>query len=222
METFRTLFGSLLAFVYHCFDRVVIQGYLPLLSRPAHLVHFFRDVHQIYPLTKDLLAKRTQEYQQWVEAYARNHRIPIEWPDAEALKTKKLKKEDYVRPYGQRMERQRRFGVYFIFKSLEQGPKFGIRPPKYPTDDPHYRIVTRQRSRYTHDYFYIRDEVLGPFVLCARIFFAVPNHLLPQRAPHHRGTCSAAASESGPTTMRSSGPSMWTRCQPRRIGSIPR
>ena len=124
METFRTLFGSLLAFVYHCFDRIVIQGYLPLLTRPEHLVHFFRDVHHLYPLTKEMLAKRTQEYQQWVDAYARNHRIPIEWPDAEPLKTKKLKKEDYVRPYGARMERQRRFGVYFIFKSLEQGPKF--------------------------------------------------------------------------------------------------
>ena len=170
METFHTLFGSLLGFVYHCFDRIVIQGYLPLLTRPEHIVHFFRDVHGVSPLTKDVLAKRTEEYQQWVEAFARNHRIPIEWPDAEALKTKKLKKEDYVRPYGQRMARQKRFGVYFIFKSLEQGPKFGIRVPKYPTDDPAYRIVTRQRSRYTHYYFYIRDEVLGPFVLCAGSF----------------------------------------------------
>jgi len=25
METFHKLFGSLLAFVYHCFDRIVIQ-----------------------------------------------------------------------------------------------------------------------------------------------------------------------------------------------------
>ncbi len=170
METFHKLFGSLLGFVYHCFDRIVIQGYLPLLTRPAHIVHFFRDVHGVSPLTKDVLAKRTQEYQQWVEAFARNHRIPIEWPDAEALKTKKLKKEDYVRPYGQRMARQKRFGVYFIFKSLEQGPMFGIRVPKYPTDDPAYRIVTRQRSPYTHYYFYIRDEVLGPFVLCVGSF----------------------------------------------------
>jgi hypothetical protein len=158
METFHKLFGSLLLFVYHCFDRIVIQGYLPLLTRPEHVVHFFRDVHGVSPLTKDVLAKRTQEYQQWVEAFARNHRIPIEWPDAEPLKTKKLKKEDYVRPYGARMERQKRFGVYFIFKSLEQGPKFGIRLPKYPTDDPAYRIVTRQRSRYTHYYFYIRQD----------------------------------------------------------------
>jgi hypothetical protein len=170
METFHKLFGSLLGFVYHCFDRIVIQGYLPLLTRPEHIVHFFRDVHGVYPITKDVLAKRTQEYQQWVEAFARNHRIPIEWPDAEPLKTKKLKKEDYVRPYGARMERQGRFGVYFIFRSLEQGPKFGVRMPKYPTDDPHYRIVTRQRSRYTHYYFYIRDEVLGPCVMCVGSF----------------------------------------------------
>jgi hypothetical protein len=170
METFRKLFGNLLLFVYHCFDRIVIQGYLPLLTRPEHIVHFFRDVHGVYPITKEALTKRTQEYQQWVDAYARNHRIPIEWPDAEPLKTKKLKKEDYVRPYGIRMERQGRFGVYFIFRSLEQGPKFGVRLPKYPTDDPHYRIVSRQRSRYTHYYFYIRDEVLGPFVLCVGSF----------------------------------------------------
>jgi hypothetical protein len=88
MEAFGKLFGSLLAFVYHCFDHIVIQGYLPLLTRPEHIVHFFRDVHKIYPITKDALAKRTQEYQQWVEAFARNHRIPIEWADDKALKAK--------------------------------------------------------------------------------------------------------------------------------------
>ena len=98
MDTFNKLFGSLLALVYHCFDRLVIQGYLPLLTREEHIVHFFRDVHATYPITKDALRKRTKEYQQWVEAFARNHRIPIEWPDNKALKDKRLKKEDYVRP----------------------------------------------------------------------------------------------------------------------------
>ena len=28
MELFTQLFGHLLAFVYHCFDRIVIHGYL--------------------------------------------------------------------------------------------------------------------------------------------------------------------------------------------------
>ena len=64
-------------FVYHCFDRIVIQGYLPLLTRPEHIVHFFRDVHGLYPITPQVLAKRTLEYRGWVEGYARNHKIPI-------------------------------------------------------------------------------------------------------------------------------------------------
>ena len=85
MDTFSKLFGSLLALVYHCFDRIVIQGYLPLLTREEHIVHFFRDVQGIYPITKDALRARTKEYQQWVEAFARTHRIPIEWPDTNAL-----------------------------------------------------------------------------------------------------------------------------------------
>ena len=41
METFAKLFERFLVFVYHCFDRIVIQGYLPLLSRPEHIVYFF-------------------------------------------------------------------------------------------------------------------------------------------------------------------------------------
>jgi len=170
METFRKLFGSLLVFVYHCFDRIVIQGYLPLLTREEHIVHFFRDVHGIYPITKEALRKRTQEYQQWVEAFARNHRIPIEWADNAALKAKGLTREDYARPYCRRFERRQRYGPYFIFKSLEQGPKFDVVVPKWPTEDPDYRLIKRSRGRYTHYYFYIRDEVLGPMIVCVGSF----------------------------------------------------
>src|SRR5215831_5531787 len=170
MDLFTQLFGRFVAFAYHCFDRIVIQGYLPLLTREEHIVHFFRDVHAIYPITKETLRQRTKEYQQWVEAFARNHRLPIEWADNKALKAKGLKREDYVRPYGDRMARRNQCGVYFIFKSLELGPTFGSRLPKFPTDDPKYRILKRTRTRYTHYYFYIRDEVLGPLVVCVGSF----------------------------------------------------
>ena len=78
MEEFARLFGSLLTFVYHCFDRIVIRGHLPLLTRPENIVHFFRDVHGAQVITKELLRERTTEYHRWVEAFARNHRIPIE------------------------------------------------------------------------------------------------------------------------------------------------
>jgi hypothetical protein len=46
MDTFTKLFGSLVSFVYHCFDRIVILGYLPLLTR---------DVHQVGAITKEVL-----------------------------------------------------------------------------------------------------------------------------------------------------------------------
>ena len=63
------------------------------------------------------------------------------------------------------MEKRNAYGVYFIFKSMEQGPTFRISLPKYPAKDPHYRIVAHQRSRFTHYYFYVRDEALGPMVV---------------------------------------------------------
>jgi hypothetical protein len=44
---------------------------------------------------------------------------------------------------------------------MEQGPTFRVTVPKYPTKDANYRILARQRSRFTHYYFYIRDETLG-------------------------------------------------------------
>ena len=54
---------------------------------------------------------------------------------------------------------------------MEQGPSFRVSVPKYPTKDPNHRILARQRSRFTHDYFYIRDEVLGPMVMRVATFF---------------------------------------------------
>ncbi len=164
METLTKLFGNLVAFVYHCFDRIVVLGYLPLFTRPENIVYFFRDVHQVGAITKEVLRKRTDDYVHWVDAFARNHDIPIEWAE------KGVRKEEHVLSRLRRMERQDRFGVYFIIKSMEVGPSFRCAMPKYETNDPNYRIISAQRSRYTHIYFYIRDEILGPMSMCVGTF----------------------------------------------------
>jgi hypothetical protein len=165
MELFTQLFGDLLAFVYHCFDRIVIYGYLSGLSRPEQVVHFFRHVVGVPVVSKEVLSQRTADYQAWVEAFARNHRLPIEWAE------KEVRKEDHVMPWQRRMARKRAYGVYYVFKSMEQGPTFRVSVPKYPTKDPHHRILAPQRSRFTHYYFYIRDETLGPMVMRVASFF---------------------------------------------------
>ena len=164
MEIFAKLLGSLLALVYHCFDRIVILGHLPLLTRPENIVHFFRDIHQVHTISKEALRQRTDAYHRWVEAFVQKRQIPMEWAE------KGVRKEDYVRPHLRRLERRNQFGVYFILKSMELGPSFRSAVPRFPVHDPHYRILARQRCRYTHYYFYIRDEVLGPIALCVGSF----------------------------------------------------
>src|ERR1700724_2054235 len=111
MELFTKLFSDLLVFVYHCFDRIVIHGYLSGLSRPEQVVYFVHKVLGIPVVSKEVLSQRTNDYRNWVESYARNHKIPMEWAG------KGVRKEDYVLPALRRMVKRNAYGVYFIFKS---------------------------------------------------------------------------------------------------------
>lgn len=165
MDLFTKLFGHLLLFVYHCFDRIVIHGYLSGLTRPEQVVYFFRQVVGKPVVDKAVLRQRTSDYQNWVEAYARNHDIPIEWAE------KNVRKKDDLLVWLRPLERSNRYGVYFILKSMEQGRTFRCSVPKFPTQDPNHRILARQKSRFTHYYFYIRDEVLGAVAMRVGSFF---------------------------------------------------
>jgi hypothetical protein len=159
MEQFTKLFGDLLAFVYHCFDRIVILGHLPLLTRPENIVHFFRDVHGVGAITKEVLRQRTIEYNQWVEAFARNH--PFR---SSGLSQACARRTTFVPGCGGRSGTTETESTSSS-KAWRSAPAFGRRCPKYPASDPDYRIVAKQRSRYTHYYFYIRDQLLGPMAL---------------------------------------------------------
>jgi hypothetical protein len=156
MEILMQIFAPMIVFVYHCFDRIVINGYISMLSRPENVVYFFQNVLGQSCITKEILGSRTKHYNQWVEAYAHNHGIAFEWAE------KGVRKEDYVRPQLKAMKRENRFGVYFILKSMEQGSTFRSVTPKYPTKDQNYRLIKKNRSRFTHYYFFILDEILGP------------------------------------------------------------
>ena len=131
MELFAKLFHSLLVFVYHCFDRIVIHGYLSGLSRPEQVVYFFREVLGIPTVSKEVLSQRTTDYQHWVDAFARNHEVPVEWAE------KGVRKEDYVLPALKRMEKRAAFGVYFISKAWSKDPLSASAcrssPPTIPT-----------------------------------------------------------------------------------------
>jgi hypothetical protein len=68
------------------------------------------------------------------------------------------------------MERRNQHGVYCIFTSMEMGSTFSSKMPRFPTDDPNYRIIRRVPSRFLHYYFYIRDPVIGPLAMCVATY----------------------------------------------------
>ena len=76
-----------------------------------------------------------------------------------------------------RMKREGRSGVYYVLKSMEQGPSFRIVKPKFPVADPAWRIIAPQRSRYTHLYFYIIDEQIGAAGAAQEAVFSVQGGL---------------------------------------------
>ena len=218
MQLFLKLFEPYLQWIYHCFDRIVINGHLLGLMRESQIVYFFRNVCGHPKLTKELLRQRSQEYQTWVEHFALNHKVPLVWAE------KHVRKEDLVASRQQRRLQEGRFGVYFIIKSREQGWTFRILPPKFATTDPNYQIVRKQRSLYTHYYFYIVDATAGPMVLRVGSFlpFSVTAYLNGHNFIERQSNSSKTITGSCPSPSRPNSklPLTAWRAKPFSSGSI--
>lgn len=175
MQLFCKLFSSWIQFVYHTFDRVVINGYLDFFRSESHVVVFFQQVLGEPIITKAVLRRRTGQYVRWIECYARKHKIPLEW--VPRIKGKPVSHEAVVGRALERVRRANRFGVYYILMSMEQGRTFRSIQLGHATQDPNYRMIRPEFCRYRHYYFYIYDPVLGamalrvgsflPFQVCA-------------------------------------------------------
>src|SRR5919109_3210389 len=163
MQLLVKLFSSWIQFVYHTFDRIVINGYLDFFRTESHVVVFFQQVRQHPVITKAVLRQPTADYVRWIEGYARNQKIPLQW--VPRVKGKPVRHEDVVGPALQRARRAQRFGVYFILMNMEQGRTFRFIQLRHATKDPHYRMIRPEFCRYRHYYFYIYDPVLGAMAL---------------------------------------------------------
>ena len=66
---------------------MVLSGYLMGLQRPGLVVFWLQHVLGIEAITKEVLSRRTQDYIAWVESYARNRNIPVEWAEIHCVTT---------------------------------------------------------------------------------------------------------------------------------------
>ena len=118
-------------FVYHCFDRIVIHGYLSGCRGPSRWCTSSVRWSALPVVSKDILSQRTADYQNWVEAFARNHKSRSSGPRRACARKTML-------PHLRRMAKKNAYGVYFIFKSMEQGAdlprqRAQISPPRTRT-----------------------------------------------------------------------------------------
>lgn len=177
MQFLIKLFSAYVQFVYHTFDRVVINGYLDYFKLEGNVVEFFHQVKNRPIITKQVLRERTAQYVRWVQSYADNRHLPCHW--VPYIKRKPVRHEAIVGPVLERFRRAGHFGVYYILMSKERGRTFRSTQLRRATADPNYRMIRRDFSLFRHYYFYLYDPVLGamalrvgsflPFQVCAYI-----------------------------------------------------
>ena len=66
MDRLLELLGPAVQWVYTCWDRIVLNGYIERLQRPENLIHFFHDVVGVACVEPAVLEQRTNAYKTWV------------------------------------------------------------------------------------------------------------------------------------------------------------
>jgi hypothetical protein len=166
VERLSAVLGQAVQFVYTCWDRIVLNGYLERLQRPEYLVHFFHDVVGIDCIEPAVLEQRTNAYKAWVRRVTDEHGIPVV-----AAPPKGVRKEDFVRPYYRRLKGAQ--GVACVLTSLEQGRTFVSYTPRWKvaSGDANYRQIKACRKRFLHYYWYVLDPVMGPMSIRVASYF---------------------------------------------------
>jgi hypothetical protein len=166
MERLSAVLGQAVQFVYTCWDRIVLNGYLERLQRPEYLVHFFHDVVGIPCIEPAVLEQRTNAYKAWVRQFTDERGIPVL-----QAPPKGVRKEDFVQPYYRRLRSGE--SVACVLTSLEQGRTFVSYTPRWKvaSGDANYRQIKACRKRFLHYYWYVLDPVMGPMSIRVATYF---------------------------------------------------
>lgn len=165
MDRLSEVLGQAVQFVYTCWDRIVLNGYIERLQRPENLVYFFHDVVGIACIEPGVLEQRTNAYKAWVRRVTDERGIPV------LAAPSGVRKEELVEPYYRHLQGTE--GVACVLTSMEQGRTFVSYMPhrKPPSGDGNYRLLKACRKRFQHYYWYVWDPVMGPMSLRIASYF---------------------------------------------------
>jgi len=169
VDRLSAVLGQAVQFVYTCWDRIVLNGYLERLQRPENLVHFFHNVVGIVCIEPAVLEQRTNAYRAWIRRLTEEQGIPL--LPAPPAPPRGQRKEDFVQPYYRRLKGAE--GIACVLTSLEQGRTFVSYTPRWktPSGDANYRFIKACRKRFLHYYWYVLDPVMGPMSVRVASYF---------------------------------------------------
>jgi hypothetical protein len=116
MDRLSELLGQAVQFVYTCWDRIVLSGYLERVQRPENLIWFFHDIVGIEAIEPAVLEQRTMAYKAWVRRVTDERGIPV------LAAPHGVRKEELVEPYYRHLKGAE--GVACVLTSMEQGRTF--------------------------------------------------------------------------------------------------
>ncbi len=169
MERLLELLGPIVQFVYTCWDRIVLHGYLERLQRPESLIYFFHDVLGVACIDPAVLEQRTKIYKAWVRGVTDEAGIPV--VAAPPAPPRGVRKEEFVQPFYRRLKGDQ--GIACVLTSMEQGRTFVSYTPRYkpPSGDANYRLINACRKQFLHYYWYVLDPVMGPMSVRVATYF---------------------------------------------------
>jgi hypothetical protein len=150
MNCFESHHRDSIRFGYSCFDRILLNGFVPLLQNPGALVTFLRTQRQASDLTRRYFAQLAKDYHLWVQQFAQQHQLDILEPAKDA------RREDLVNPYFQQLAG--RSGVAVILKATEP-ERIAV---SYARQGHAVGLSRRWVKLY---YFYLQDEHCGRMFL---------------------------------------------------------
>src|SRR5215216_920092 len=169
MERLLELLSPIVQFVYTCWDRIVLHGYLERLQRPESLIYFFHDVLGVACIDPAVLEQRTKIYKAWVRGVTDEAGIPV--VAAPPAPPRGVRKEEFVQPFYRRLKGDQ--GIACVLTSMEQGRTFVSYTPRYkpPSGDANYRLINACRKQFLHYYWYVLDPVMGPMSVRVATYF---------------------------------------------------
>jgi len=109
MNAFYEHHKDSIRFGYRCFDRILLNGLIQPFQQPERVIGFFGTYRNQYPVSRDVLHKIAEQFQNWVKNRAEKWDVPI-------LEAPEGRRDEFVEPYFRRAKPDQ---VVVILKARE-------------------------------------------------------------------------------------------------------